>query len=110
MPGTVSPLMRDALIKAALARAAKGEAVPYESLPLQEPLFKCAACKDTAFVIEERLDGTRTAERCYACRKRVDAEIKAKDKYVVPDDSIPDRPAPREYDWKKAGGFDKEED
>jgi len=96
-------------IQSALTRALRGESVSVDDVCLPEPEFKCPTCKDTAFVVETAFDGTVSGRRCQECRRRVDAETRKNAKYVVPDDAIPDTPAPEDFDWKQAAGFDKEE-
>ena len=111
MPSPAQPLSREHWIETRekLARALKGEAVIPDEIPAGQPDYRCRTCQDTAVVVEKRLDKTLTSRRCRECKPRVDAEIKANNKYNAYAEDIPDEPAPKPRDFKQAAGLDGDE-
>lgn len=107
MSRPVSPLSMDHWRKTqeVYKRVLSGEDVPLDEIPDGKPEYRCPRCKDTAFEVTKRLDGTTTAKRCGACKGRVDAEIKSQERYRAPE--VPEDDPPDAYDWKKASGLDE---
>lgn len=108
MPPPPAPLSREDWIKSRekLARALKGEAVLPEEIPDGKPEYRCPPCMDTAFVVQEDLDGVKTSRRCPHCRARVDGEIRSRN--PVRNVEIEDDPAPAPRDFRKLAGDDED--